>query len=161
MSTIVETKPEFGKNETMQILDKWDKLASLFEHGTDEVIADLKKDLELDEICVNGFTNGLTCEAKLKGSESEQNMIFDTFLQRIGFTREEVLFTQRLCVVNGCTYQTGWSLGQLMNHMIGHHKIPIKTLGRLVPVIKNDTRKPLEGFARVKNNFQNIHMNTE
>lgn len=152
MSTVVELRVP----EQTQALDKWDKLANLLEYGTDEVIEELKATHKLRQICINGFTNALTRNSK---SRSETTVAFNAFLKELGFTSNEI-YQKRMCPLNGCPFHA-MSMATLMNHMIGYHDVPIKTLARLVSVIKNDSRETKKGVAAVKNVIQTIHMNTE
>jgi hypothetical protein len=143
--------------ESTQDLDKWDKLANVLYHANDEIIESLKEKLKLDEICINGYTNALVHQHKK--APLEDNILFDDFLKKLGFTKEEIYQTRK-CVLSGCPFQTS-SIGALLNHKIGHHKIKIREIGKLVSAIKNDTRKPLEGKEAVKNAFLTTHMGTE
>ena len=155
MSTAqVEKTPEFG--EVTQKLDKWGSLTSILENATDEVIDALKKEMKKDEICINGYTNALVPSTK---HSIEDNVVFNDFLKKIGFTSDDI-YADRICVVSGCTYQPP-SLGTNFNHLIGYHKLPIKNIAKLVSVIKNDTRKVLQGVDAIKNNFQTSHMSTD
>ncbi len=153
-TTIVEKTPEFG--EVTQKLDKWGSLTSILENASDEVIDALKKELKKDEICINGYTNALYPSAK---HVMEDNVVFDDFLKKIGFTSDDI-YAERVCVVSGCTYQPP-SMGTNFNHLIGYHKLPIKNIARLINVIKNDTRKVLHGVDGIKNNYQTSHMGTD
>ena len=131
---------------TVQQLDKWDKLSRLLQSVTDEKLEQMKADLDVDEVCVNGLARSVDSTIRR----------FSSLLKMMGFDSKEI-YKRRQCVVNGCPYDCA-SLPWMLNHFIGYHEIPIKNIARMVPAIKSDTRKPELSF---KNTIQTLHMNTD
>lgn len=131
---------------TIQKFDKWDKLARFFGNATEEQVEKIKAKLGVKEVCVQGLTRSATGSRRL----------FSSLLKDFGFTKNDI-YQNRACVINGCPY-TCASLSWMFNHYIGYHKVPIRNLSKMVPVIKSDMRKPK---LDIKKKFQTVHMNTD
>jgi hypothetical protein len=118
-------------------LDKWEKLAQVFESATEEKMDAVAKKLGVDEVCIVGLAKSLNLANHEKGSTMGK---VTNMLLHFGFTMDEIRRTTRICPVSGCGFNSK-TMFDSINHMIGWHQIPHKNLGNMMRVMKDDTRK--------------------
>ena len=117
------------------------KLETVLNQADPQLIESIKEDFKHDHVCIATFSQALfeggKPKAKLTATETPR-----AFMKKLGFSDDD-LSKQRICMISDCEYQG--ELCNLMNHMIGYHKMPIHNIASTIPAIANDARKPKKG----------------
>lgn len=129
-------------------LDKWDKLARIFEQADAETMEIKAKELGVDEVCVNGLAKNVTGEKSV--------MAYTKMLRKLGFESKEI-YQVRQCPVSGCEFHG--AMFDLSNHLIGWHKIPHKNVGALFKAIKGMPKSTF--MAKAKTSAKSIAMGSD
>jgi hypothetical protein len=129
---------------TIQTSDKWNKLCNLFQAMNPEIEETIKTKLNVKEVCVDGL-------ARSTGATRS----FSQMLTRMGFSEKECS-QARSCVVTGCPFSA--DIYNMLNHYIGYHKTPIRSVAKFIAIMKSDTRKP---DTSLKTSIQTSHMRTD
>lgn len=126
-----------NKQSTIQI-DKWEKLARIFEAATTEEMGKIEKELGVDEVCILGLTKSLNIDTHKDCGFNNSKVT--SLLYSLGFEKKEVIEHSRMCMVSGCDFVSSNMFGTI-NHLIGWHKIPHKNVAPIIREMKNDDRK--------------------
>lgn len=129
-------------------LDKWDKLARIFEQADAETMEIKAKELGVDEVCVNGLAKNVTGEKSV--------MAYTKMLRKLGFESKEI-YQARQCPVSGCEFHG--AMFELSNHLIGWHKIPHKNVGALFKAIKGMPKPTF--MAKAKTSAKSLAMGSD
>lgn len=132
--------------------ESWSKLEHIFNSLNEKNISMALEQFGVKEICLDGITS------VINGNEKVQELCFGNLLKELGFKYEQKI-EPRLCVIGDCKFTS--PLHELLNHFIGYHNVPAQNVGRLISVIKNDTRKLPTKVERLKFNLSNPQMLTD
>jgi len=132
--------------------DYWGKLTQIFNSLDENNIAKALEEFKVKQICVDGITS------KIYGLKDIKFTCFYELLEKLGFSNDEIEKT-RICVIGDCHYTT--DLYSILNHFIGYHDVPAQNVGKLINVIKNDTRELPSKFQMAKYNLTHPQMSTD
>ena len=125
----------------------WTKLETLLNQASPDLIESIKADFGHDHVCIATYSKaifeGRDNKSKLKGDKTPEQ-----FMSELGFSKEE-LEKNRMCIISDCEFQN--ELCNLLNHMIGYHKMPIKNIASIIPAMSNDNRivkQGVQGFVK-------------
>lgn len=119
----------------------WKKLETILTKASPELIESIKKDFKHEHVCIATFSKTLFEGGNSKVPLHAQKTPYD-FMMELGFTDED-LSKERLCIISDCEYQD--ELCNLLNHMIGYHKMPIQNIAKVIPGLAIDTRIAKKG----------------
>lgn len=128
----------------------WTKLKTLLDQASPDLIDSIKADFGQEHVCIVTYSKAIfeggKNKSKLQGEKTPEE-----FMKELGFTDED-LEKNRMCIISDCEFQN--ELCNLLNHMIGYHKMPIKNIASIIPAMARDDRvakKGVQGFiARAK-----------
>jgi len=119
----------------------WTKLETLLNQASPDLIESIKSDFGHDHVCIATYSKAIF-EGGDHKSKLERQKTPEQFMSELGFTKEE-LEKNRMCIISDCEFQN--ELCNLLNHMIGYHKMPIKNIASIIPAMANDNRIVKEG----------------
>ncbi len=131
---------------TETVNNAWTKLETILNQATPDLIDSIKTDFKHDHVCIATYSKAIF-EGGNQKSKLADGKRPDEFMNELGFTDKE-LEKNRMCIISDCEFQN--ELCNLLNHMIGYHKMPIKNMASVIPAMANDNReakKGVQGFV--------------
>lgn len=133
------------------------KLEMVLKQASPDLIESIKEDFKHEHVCIATYSKALF-DGGNKKSKMDSGETPYHFMKKLGFSDDD-LQKNRICMISDCEYQN--ELCQLLNHMIGYHKMPIQNIASIVPALANDPRIPKKGMKAVVSQTKNSGRGTD